>query len=141
MSMLEIGIMKSEEVEEVIHLEYDVLGISPFVATSLLPVKRKVVVARVDGKIAGCATLCWNDRFEIASLAVKDEYRGSGVGAAIIEKCFEVAKELGFNSVWLETPENGPVEFYLSHGFCVKSHVRNMYGDGVSGLKMVKHIS
>ncbi len=139
--MLEVDIMRSEEVEEVIHLEYDVLGVSPFVATSLLPVKRKVVVARVDGVIAGCATVCWNDHFEIASLAVREEYRSSGVGAAIIEKCFEIAKELGFDSVWLETPENGPVEFYRSHGFCVESHVRNMYGEGVTGLKMVRYLS
>lgn len=141
MSMFEVGVMRSEEVEEVIHLEYDVLGVSPFVATSLLPVKKKVIVARVNNGIAGCATVCWNDRFEIASLAVKKEYRNAGIGAAIIEKCFEVARDLGFDSVWLETPENGPVEFYLSHGFCVESHVRNMYGNGVSGLKMVKHLS
>ncbi len=139
--MLEVDIMRSEEVEEVIHLEYDVLGVSPFVATSLLPVKRKVVVARVDGVLAGCATVCWNDRFEIASLAVKEEYRNSGVGAAIIEKCFEIARELGFDSVWLETPENGPVEFYRSHGFCIEAHVRNMYGEGITGLKMVKYLS
>ncbi len=138
--MLEVGIMRSEEVEEVIHLEYDVLGISPFVATSLLPLKRKVVVARVKGTIAGCATVCWNDRFEIASLAVKKEYRNTGIGTAIIEKCVEIAKKLGFNRIWLETPENGPVEFYESNGFSIEKLVKNMYGNGISGLKMVKQI-
>lgn len=54
-----VDLMEDEEVEEVIDIEYEVLGISPFVSLSTFPVKKNVVVARTDGskaksKIAGC---------------------------------------------------------------------------------------
>jgi len=129
--------MKDDEVEEVIDIEYEVLGTSPFVKLSTLPVRKKAVVARLDG-IVGCATFFWDDRFSIASLAVKKGYRGNGVGKAILRRCFEVAKEMGYASVWLETPVNGPVDFYLSEGFRIEGILENYYGNGDDGLKLVR---
>jgi len=37
----------------------------------------------------------------------------AGVGRAILRKCLEIAKSMGYNGVWLETPVDGPVEFYI----------------------------
>ncbi len=137
---IELDFMKCDEVEEVINLEYEVLGASPFVAISMLPFKKRVIVAKVDDNIVGCATVCWKNKFEIASLVVRKEHRKKGIGSAIIKKCVEIAKELGFSTIWLETPENGPIEFYKIHGFYIDSFVKNMYGENLSGIKMIKHI-
>ncbi len=134
---VKVGLMDEDEVEELIDLEYEVLGASPFVRLSTLPVWKKAIVARADG-IVGCATFFWGDRFSIASLAVRSSYRGNGIGRTILRKCFEVAREMGYNSVWLETPVDGPVAFYLSEGFRIEEVLKDYYGNGVDGLKLVR---
>ncbi|WP_048085856.1 GNAT family N-acetyltransferase [Archaeoglobus veneficus] len=139
-STFSVDFMENCEVEEVIHLEYDVLGTSPFANLSLLPVRKRAVVAKeeVDAEhIVGCATVCWAEQFVIASIAVRDDFRGKGVGKAILRKCIEFARDMGYDSVWLETPADGPVDFYLKEGFRVSTFLRNYYGDGIHGLKLV----
>jgi len=113
--------MDGEEVEEVIDLEYEVLGSSVFVKISTLPYYKKVIVADA-GEIVGCAVVYWDsEMFRLGSIAVKEEYRGKGVGMELIKKCTEIAEELGYDSVWLEVSisNHTAIEIYKKSGFKV----------------------
>ena len=60
-----------------------------------------------------------------------------GVGRAILRKCLEIAKSMGYNGVWLETPVDGPVEFYTKEGFRIYGLIEDCYGNGIHGFKLV----
>jgi len=91
--------MDGEEVEEVIDLEYEVLGSSAFVKLSTLPYYKKVIVADA-GELAGCAVVYWDsETFRLGSIAVKEKYRRMGIGTELIKKCAEIAEKLGFDKI------------------------------------------
>ena len=55
-----------------------------------------------DGKIVGCVALhiVWEDLAEIRSLAVREEYKGEGIGYELVEKAIEEAQQLGIEKVF-----------------------------------------
>jgi len=55
---------------------------------------RNFWVLERGGEIVGCAALniCWEDMAEIRSLAVADEFRGTGWGRVLVNKCLEEAE-------------------------------------------------
>lgn len=56
---------------------------------------------------------------ELVKLYIQKEFRGLGYGKLLIDTCFEIAKELGYSSIYLETmPELGSaVALYEKCGF------------------------
>ncbi|MEV4217351.1 GNAT family N-acetyltransferase [Nonomuraea sp. NPDC049725] len=63
-----------------------------------------VLVARVDGRIAGTLTLCavplpTGMRARIEDVVVDEEARGRGVAAALVSRAVELAREAGARTV------------------------------------------
>ncbi len=66
---------------------------------------RDYFVVKNDGKVAACVALhvSWADLAEIKSLAVAQGSQGQGVGAALVEKCVEEARDLGISTIFCLT--------------------------------------
>lgn len=75
-----------------------------------------VAVDDASGEVVGCGALhvMWEDLGEIRTLAVRDLWRGSGVGHEIYERLEGQARELGLRRLFCLTFET---EFFGSHGF------------------------
>jgi len=59
---------------------------------------RDYYVAENDaGKVVGCAALhvTWGDLAEVKSVAVREDHRGDGLGAALVSACLADARALG----------------------------------------------
>jgi len=77
---------------------------------------RDFYIYEQDGEITGCGALhiAWSDLGEVKSLAVGPEYKGRGVGRAIVEECLKEAESLGLERVFALTYEP---EFFCRCGF------------------------
>jgi len=69
-----------------------------------------------DAVLAGCGALhvMWRDLAEVRTIAVAPEFRGQGVGHAILEKLLATAGWLGVRRVFCLTFET---RFFTGHGF------------------------
>lgn len=69
---------------------------------------RTVFFAYVDGKLAGQVRLWkhWNTYAYIDDIAVEPDYRGRGVGYALIQRAIEWAKFKELPGIMLETQDN-----------------------------------
>lgn len=74
-----------------------------------------------DGQVVGCGALhiVWADLCEVRSLAVREEWRGRGVGRRIVERLLGEARELGVPRVFALTYQEG---FFGGLGFEVVPH-------------------
>jgi amino-acid N-acetyltransferase len=75
-------------------------------------VQEFVVAEDADGRIIGCGALhaMWEDLGEVRTLAVADDYRGTGAGHALLEQLERNAKALGLTRLFCLT-------FFERHGF------------------------
>jgi streptothricin acetyltransferase len=84
------------------------------------PVK-VIFFADVDGKPAGQIKLVpwWNKFAYLEELAVSTEFRGKGVGRALMNRAIEWAKHQNFPGITLETQDNNvpACKFYENCGF------------------------
>lgn len=78
------------------------------------------LLALVDGRPAGTVNLVEDDVFHrpamrpwLAALVVTPEFRGRGVGTALVEACRQHAARLGISSLYLGTDIP---DFYLAFG-------------------------
>ncbi|MBT1003287.1 amino-acid N-acetyltransferase [Paenarthrobacter sp. DKR-5] len=71
-----------------------------------------------DGQIIGCGALhvMWEDLAEVRTLATSDDWRGRGVGHALVEQLIADARNLGVERIFCLTFE---VDFFKRHGFDV----------------------
>ncbi len=134
--------MEDDEVEEVIDLEYEVLGLSIFVDISTKPFHKKVFVAEVNGEIVGAVVVYWNSEFKVGSVAVKEGFRGQGIGRKLIKRSIEYAKKRGFDDVWIEVSVTSGtlVSYYKSLGFRINDVIKHFYGIGKHAYSMVYRI-
>jgi amino-acid N-acetyltransferase len=77
---------------------------------------RDFFVFETEEGIVGCAALhiTWEDLAEIRSLAVRDTYRGKGIGRKLVKECIKEATELGIKRVFVLTYQ---IEFFKKLGF------------------------
>jgi amino-acid N-acetyltransferase len=71
----------------------------------------------VDGeRVVGCGALhvLWEDLAEVRTLAVAPAVQGRGIGAALLTRLVEHARELGVRRLFCLTFE---VDFFARHGF------------------------
>jgi amino-acid N-acetyltransferase len=73
-------------------------------------------VADVGDAVIGCGALhvMWDDLAEVRTLAVDADWRGHGVGHALLGALLDRARELGLRRVFCLTFE---VDFFARHGF------------------------
>ncbi|WP_207454336.1 amino-acid N-acetyltransferase [Desertivibrio insolitus] len=69
-----------------------------------------------DGELVGCGALhvMWQDLGEVRTLAVSSDWRGAGVGHALLDALEKDAAELGLTRLFCLTFET---EFFGRHGF------------------------
>ncbi|MBN1560249.1 N-acetyltransferase [candidate division KSB1 bacterium] len=77
---------------------------------------RTFAVVERDDKIVGCGSLAviWNDIAEVRAVAVDADYRGQGIGRAIVEALLDDAKELEIPRLFCLTYQPG---FFKKLGF------------------------
>jgi amino-acid N-acetyltransferase len=77
---------------------------------------QEFVVAEKDGEVVGCGALhvFWEDLGEVRTLAVADEYKGQGIGSAILRVLEGHASDLGVSQLFCLTFE---VDFFSHHGY------------------------
>ncbi len=82
---------------------------------------RDFAVAEASGEVIGCGALhiVWADLAEVRSLAVREEWRGRGVGRLIVEDLLGQARGLGLPCVFALTYQTG---FFAHMGFQVVAH-------------------
>jgi amino-acid N-acetyltransferase len=83
---------------------------------SLYEAVQEFVVAEIDGRVVGCGALhvMWRDLAEVRTLAVNNEVKRRGVGAAMMTALLERAHELGVKRIFCLTFET---EFFAGFGF------------------------
>jgi GNAT superfamily N-acetyltransferase len=93
----------------------------------------RLLLAYTDNKLAGCIALRKLEEgvCEMKRLFVRDEFRGSRIGVALIERLIADAREVGYSKVRLDTypPKMGKaVSLYASHGFVeIEPYYENPY--------------
>jgi amino-acid N-acetyltransferase len=108
------------------------------------------VVAEQDGLVLGCGALhvLWADLGEIRTLAVHPDHRGRRIGALLLQRLIDTARELGLHRLFALTFHT---EFFARHGFTeiegtpvdpdTYDALRRSYDPGVAeflGLEYVK---
>jgi predicted GNAT family N-acyltransferase len=79
-----------------------------------------VLVTDAENRPVGCGRLKADGH--IGRMAVLKEYRGQGVGSAILVALLEVARAQRCAEVYLHAQVSA-IPFYEKHGFCVSSEV------------------
>jgi amino-acid N-acetyltransferase len=66
---------------------------------------REFLVAEHDGRVVGCSALhvFWDDLAELKCLAVAAEAHGQGIGRALVDACWDAARELEIETVFTLT--------------------------------------
>ena len=80
------------------------------------------IVAEIDGKIVGFATVKyeqWNKRANLTGIFVASDYKGKGIGRALIDTIIDHLKSTSARTLWVETQNvNYPaIQFYIKLGF------------------------
>ena len=79
-----------------------------FLENRIAAERELMLLAEVDGEIAGCTSLMqidWRPRFKHRwgiAIALYKKYWGSGIGRALLETVLEVAKNLGYEQAELD---------------------------------------
>ncbi len=104
-------------------------------------------VAEIDGKIAGGAGIYPTkglppDTCELVKMYLIPEARGLGLGRTLIEKSIELAKELGYRKIYLETmPElRQALKVYARFGFEYLTEPMGNSGHTGCSLWMLKEL-
>lgn len=79
---------------------------------------QEFLVAEVDGILVGCGAVhvMWEDLAEVRTLATADDWRGHGIGNALVAGLMEKSRALGVTRVFCLTFE---VDFFKRNGFNV----------------------
>ena len=99
-----------------------ILDVDPEDYTTFIDNPQKVIFfADVDGEPAGQIKLIpwWNKFAYVEELIVDTEFRGQGVGSALMNRAIAWAREHGFPGLTLETQDNNvpACKFYEKCGF------------------------
>ncbi|HEY6487541.1 MAG: GNAT family N-acetyltransferase [Terracidiphilus sp.] len=79
------------------------------------------MAATADRRIGTCALLgLQSGVFEVAKMAVDEQFRGAGIGRALLEYTIIEARKLGAHRLYLETNNSlvNAMHLYESVGFC-----------------------
>ncbi len=85
------------------------------------------VMARRDNENAGCGAICLTDELPspdnpsgrcayLMNIYVRSQYRGQGIGHAIVNRLVTMARQLNCGKIWLETTHDAS-SLYHSVGF------------------------
>ena len=110
------------------------------------------LIAEIDAELAGYAKLVLNNiepditagkPIELNRLYSQQKFLGQGVGQSLMDACFDLAKEHGFDTMWLGVWEFNPraQRFYEKNGFrFVGKHTFVLGSDPQTDLLMQKEL-
>ena len=110
------------------------------------------LMAEIEGELAGYAKLVCDHiepgisaekPIELNRLYSQQKFLGQGVGQTLMDACFDLARENGFDTIWLGVWEYNPraQRFYEKNGFReVGSHTFVLGSDPQTDLLMQKEI-
>lgn len=119
----------------------------------LADTKTIFLIAEIASEAVGYAKLLVDTRehgikaekpIELARLYSKQEFLGKGVGAKLMERCFQEAKILSCDAMWLGVWEFNPraQAFYRKYGFQeVGKHIFQLGSDAQTDVLMQKRLS
>ncbi len=130
--MISVSMMEKEDIKAVLEIEQECFE-TPWSENAFnMELKNefaKYVVARVDGEIVGYGGL-WMilDEGHITNIAVKEEYRGKGVGSKMLKLLICTCKENGIGSMTLEVRRGNESAktLYKKYGF-LEAGIRPKY--------------
>ena len=111
-----------------------------------------ILLAEVDGELAGYARLLDGEvpeevagerPIELARLYADGRFHGKGLGAALLEACFDEARRCGYRTIWLGVWERNwrALAFYRKWGFVeCGSHVFLLGSDPQTDLLMARPV-
>lgn len=131
----DIQIMKAEDIGEVYEIEHMCFttpwSLESF-AAEINNNLAKYVVAKVDGKVVGYGGV-WIviDEGHITNIAVHPDYRGQGIGEALVKSLIALAKEHNVTRITLEVrPTNtAALNLYKKFGFIIQGIRKGYYED------------
>ncbi|MCS7130501.1 MAG: ribosomal protein S18-alanine N-acetyltransferase [Archaeoglobaceae archaeon] len=104
-----------------------------------------IFVADIGNKIVGYVVTMDLDqiRGKIVSIAVRKEFRGSGIGEYLMKRAIERLKEKGKKEISLEVRVSNNVaqNLYEKLGFKIVETIPNYYSDGEDAYYMVLSLS
>lgn len=104
-----------------------------------------IFVADIGNKIVGYVVTMDLDqiRGKIVSIAVRKEFRGSGIGEHLMKRAIERLKEKGKKEIALEVRVSNYVaqNLYEKLGFKIVETIPNYYSDGEDAYYMVLSLS
>ncbi len=104
-----------------------------------------VLIAEIDGNIAGAIYLLWRRHGHsgrLYNVVVDSIFRGKGVGARLLREGEIEAARRGFVIMSLEVRADNEtaIPFYERHGYKTHEAVPDYYEDGCTALKMIKEL-
>ncbi|MEM1578501.1 MAG: ribosomal protein S18-alanine N-acetyltransferase [Archaeoglobaceae archaeon] len=98
-------------------------------------------VAEIGGKVVGYVVTMDVDKFtgKIVSIAVRKEFRGKGIGEALMRRAIEKLKMRGKQKIALEVRVSNKVaqQLYKKLGFKIVENIPSYYSDGEDAYYMV----
>ena len=90
-------------------------------AANIIDKGGEILFAIVEGKAVGTVALIpdGDDRFELAKMAVSDDFKGKGIGDLLMKACICYAQQKGKSSIFLlsNTKLEPAINLYRKHGF------------------------
>lgn len=114
--------------------------------------KNLFLIAEIEGELAGYSKLIFDNiepgitaerPVELSRLYSHQKFLGQGVGQALLNACFDRAKEAGCDAMWLGVWEFNPraQRFYKKNGFReVGKHVFQLGNDSQTDLLMQREL-
>jgi [ribosomal protein S18]-alanine N-acetyltransferase len=111
----------------------------------LTKAKADVWIARENGVTLGDAVVLYRQgsgSARLYSVVVSPKARGKGIGAKLLARCEEAAKERGCITLRLEVREdnNAAISLYRSRGYDLIGRTDDYYEDGGAALRMRKRL-
>jgi len=132
--------------------EYDIRLEKRHILSAKSSGKTLILVAEVDGKVVGVGEVKIgefkkNSHTAELGLAITKEFRGLGVGKALIKEMLSYAEKKGVEKVWLSvfSTNNAAIRLYQKFGFVVEGvrkkqfKINNTYVDELLMAKFLPH--
>ena len=101
-----------------------IIRAATYAEQSAIEASGDVLVADVEGKVAGFAAL---DGGELRALGVEPEFRNRGIGTALVEACVHQARRLGL-SLTANAAAAEEVQFLERRGFSREGEAGDLSG-------------
>lgn len=96
-------------------------------------------VAKFQGKVVGFIGIWYEGKkLHVINVAVHPKERGKGIGTSMLMFAINLAKELGYEIVYLEARKSNILaqKLYKRLGFVEKEELKGYYQDGEDGIRL-----